>query len=89
VEALIARVAITGPDRLRPVFRLPRPHNNGTATALPAETAPKGMVRTMTKSVELRGLEPPDPSCQAWFFDLLGAPTTQPTWADETMGSPR
>jgi site-specific DNA recombinase len=58
VEALIARVTVTGPDRVIPVFRLPRPHNNGAATALPAETAPEGMVRTMTKSVGPVGLEP-------------------------------
>ncbi|MDT7724141.1 MAG: site-specific recombinase [Actinomycetota bacterium] len=51
---LVAQVTITAPDRLIPVFRIPQPHNtNGAATALPAETTPKGMVRTMTKSVEL------------------------------------
>ena len=59
VETLVAHVTITGPDRLVPVFRIPQPHNdNGAATGPPAETAPKGTVRTMTNSVELRGIEP-------------------------------
>ncbi|TNC24115.1 hypothetical protein FG385_18785 [Amycolatopsis alkalitolerans] len=45
--------------RLRPVFRIPQPHNHDEATpAGPAETAPKGTVRTMTKSVGPAGLEP-------------------------------
>ena len=59
VEALVDRVIITGPDRLVPVFRIPQPADeNGAATAQPAETAPNGAVRTMTKLVELRGIEP-------------------------------
>jgi transcriptional regulator with XRE-family HTH domain len=59
VEALVAKVTITAPDRLIPVFRIPQPRNNdGTATALPAGTTPTGMVRTMTKSVGRVGLEP-------------------------------
>jgi site-specific DNA recombinase len=59
VEDLVATVTITGPDRLRPVFRIPQPRNdNGAATAVPAETAPKGTVRTMTNLVELTGFEP-------------------------------
>ncbi|WP_245959610.1 recombinase family protein [Prauserella flavalba] len=59
VEALVAKVTITGPDRLIPVFRIPQPRNNdGAAPALPAETAPNGVVRTMTKSVGRQGLEP-------------------------------
>ena len=46
-------------DRLIPVFRIPQPRNNdGAAPALPAETAPNGVVRTMTKSVGRPGLEP-------------------------------
>ena len=54
VEDLIATVTITGPDRLVPVFRIPQPRNQDeAATALPAETAPKGVVRTMTTSVVL------------------------------------
>jgi site-specific DNA recombinase len=62
VEALVERVIITGPDRLVPVFRIPQPaHENGAATAQPAETAPNGAVRTMTKLVELRGFEPLTP----------------------------
>jgi site-specific DNA recombinase len=31
VEALVATVTITGPDRLRPVFRIPQPRNNDGA----------------------------------------------------------
>ncbi|SFR27879.1 Recombinase [Lentzea waywayandensis] len=59
VEALVASVTITGPDRLAPVFRIPQPSNNdGAAPALPADTTPNGVVRTMTNLVELRGLEP-------------------------------
>lgn len=59
VEALVAKVMITGPDRLIPVFRIPQPRNNdGAASALPAETAPNGVVRTMTKWVGPVGVEP-------------------------------
>ncbi len=59
VEALVAKVAITGPDRLIPVFRIPQAHNNDEAgPALAAETAPNGAVRAMTKSVGRVGLEP-------------------------------
>ena len=59
VEALVAKATITGPDRLIPVIRIPQPRNNdGAAPALPAETAPNGVVRTMTKSVEVPGIEP-------------------------------
>lgn len=43
-------------DRLIPVFRIPQPRSNdGAAPALPTETAPNGVVRTMTKSVDLGG----------------------------------
>lgn len=59
IEALVAKVTITGPNTLTPVFRIPQPRNaNEAATALPAETAPKGVVRTMTRSVGRAGLEP-------------------------------
>lgn len=58
VEALVAKVTITGPDRLIPVFRIPQPRNNRAAPALPAETAPNGVVRTMTNLVGRQGLEP-------------------------------
>jgi site-specific DNA recombinase len=59
VEALVAKVTITASDRLTPVFRIPQPRDNdGAATALPAEATPTGMVRTMTKSVEVPGIEP-------------------------------
>jgi len=54
IEALVAKATVTGPDRLIPVFRIPQPRNNdGADSALPAETAPNGVVRTMTKSVGL------------------------------------
>ena len=67
VEALVAKVTITAPDRLIPVFRIPQPrHNDGAATALPAETTPTGMVRTMTKSVGRVGLEPLTPTLPVW-----------------------
>ncbi|GAA3551845.1 hypothetical protein GCM10022222_39290 [Amycolatopsis ultiminotia] len=53
IEALVAKVTITGPNTLTPVLRIPQPRNaNETAPALPAETALKGMVRTMTTSVD-------------------------------------
>ncbi len=62
IEALVAHVTITAPDRLTPVFRIPQPPTpNGAATATPAETTPQGAVRTMTKSVELTGIEPVTP----------------------------
>jgi site-specific DNA recombinase len=65
VEALVAKVIVTGPDRLRPVFRIPHTTNhNGAAPAVPAETAPKGTVRTMTNLVETRGIEPLTPALQ-------------------------
>lgn len=58
-KALIARVTITGPTTLKPVFRIPQPRNaNEAATTLPAKTASKGVVRTMTTSVGRAGLEP-------------------------------
>src|SRR5262249_25269713 len=58
VEDLIATVTITGPDRLRPVFRIPQPRDDGATIALPAETTRKGTVRTMTTLVGRPGLEP-------------------------------
>lgn len=62
IEALIAHVTITGPDRLTPVFRIPQPTPNQAATALPAEIAPKGAVRTPTTLVELTRFEPVTPA---------------------------
>ena len=62
IEALVAQVTITGPDRLIPVFRIPQPPPNKDATALPAETPPKGAVRTPTTLVELTGFEPVTPA---------------------------
>jgi site-specific DNA recombinase len=55
VEALVAKVTITGPDRLIPIFRIPQPdhHSEPATTNPPAETALEATVRTMTKSVEL------------------------------------
>ncbi|MFD2417740.1 recombinase family protein [Amycolatopsis pigmentata] len=60
VEALVAKVTITGPDRLIPVFRIPQPRadDEGAITAQPAATTPDTAVRTMTKSVGRPGLEP-------------------------------
>ncbi|MGH3614152.1 MAG: recombinase family protein [Pseudonocardia sp.] len=59
VEALVARVTITGPDRLVPVFRVPQPrHDEGAAPAVSAGTAPTAPVRTPTKLVGPRGIEP-------------------------------
>ncbi|GAA5110117.1 recombinase family protein [Haloechinothrix salitolerans] len=56
IEALVPQVKITGPDRLIPVFRIPQPrYNEEAASALPAETASKGAVRTMTNLVEVGG----------------------------------
>lgn len=59
VEALVVKVTITDPDRLIPVLSAsPTPQQRGAAPALPAETAPSGVVRTMTESVGPVGLEP-------------------------------
>ncbi|GGU47098.1 recombinase family protein [Lentzea flava] len=59
VEAMVEKVTITGPDRLIPVFRIPQPRNSDEAApAQAADTAPNGVVRTMTNLVELRGIEP-------------------------------
>lgn len=60
VEALVASVTVTGPDRLVPVFRIPQPRidNDGVAPALPADTTPNGVLRTMTNLVEVPGIEP-------------------------------
>jgi site-specific DNA recombinase len=70
IEALIAKVTITGPNTLKPVFRIPQPRNtNEAATAQPAETAPKGVVRTMTTSVGRQGLEPWTQGLKARGFD--------------------
>ncbi|GAB4588214.1 hypothetical protein Ntsu_60460 [Nocardia sp. IFM 10818] len=66
IESLVAQVAITGPDRLVPTFRIPQPGNDigaGTASAVPA---PMELVRAMTRLVELRGLEPLTPTLPVW-----------------------
>jgi site-specific DNA recombinase len=49
--ALIARVTITGPNRLVPVFRVPQPENETGANGEPAGAAQDALVRTMTNSV--------------------------------------
>ncbi len=49
IEALVAQVAITGPDCLVPTFRIPQPGNDigvGTASAVPT---PMESVRAMTR----------------------------------------
>jgi site-specific DNA recombinase len=66
IEALIAEVKISEPDRLIPVFRIPQPDPDDdrppTLTAVaahpPATTAPKGTVRAMNTRVRRQGLEP-------------------------------
>ncbi|MFI1916113.1 hypothetical protein [Nocardia sp. NPDC020380] len=53
IETLVARVAITGPDRLVPTFRIPQPGNEigtGTASAVPV---PMESVRAMARLVDL------------------------------------
>ena len=59
VEALVARVTITGPDRLVPVFRVPQPeYDDGAAPAQSAGTTPNTPVRTPTDLVGDTGIEP-------------------------------
>jgi hypothetical protein len=80
VGALVDRVIITGPDRLVPVFRIPQTaHVNGAATAQPAETAPKSAVRTMTKLVESRGIEPRSEPCKGPVLPLNYDPVVNMT----------
>ena len=63
IEVLIARIKITGPDRIVPVFRIPQPPAAdrpqvlaGPATTHRAEA--EDPVRALTNLVELRGFEP-------------------------------
>jgi hypothetical protein len=60
VEALVAKVTTTAPDRLIPIFRIPQPnhHHKPATTDPPGKTTPTAAVRTMTKSVGRVGLEP-------------------------------
>ena len=67
IEALIDRVVISAPDALIPVFRIPQPTARPASTlaaahlpadAPPAATTPEGVVRAMTNSVDLPGIEP-------------------------------
>jgi site-specific DNA recombinase len=70
IETLIARVIITGPDRVVPVYRIPQPRTNPdtahTNKALtsgnPPVRATKEGVRAMTNLVELTGFEPVTPA---------------------------
>ena len=72
IEALVARIKITGPDRIVPVFRIPQPpatvHGNRTVQPT-AQRDPRARdaVRAMTNSVELWGLEPLTPRLQKSF----------------------
>ncbi|GAA3561644.1 hypothetical protein GCM10022222_51790 [Amycolatopsis ultiminotia] len=79
-------VAITGPNTLTPVFRIPQPRNaNETAPALPVKTALKGMVRTMTTSVGRQGREPWTRGLKASRFDR-GDLETDFDYKDSTCG---
>src|SRR5207248_480078 len=64
IEALVAHIKITGPDRIVPVFRIPQPeHEEEAETGIPVPTSG---VRTMTHLVELRGFEPLTPTLPVW-----------------------
>jgi site-specific DNA recombinase len=70
IEALIARIKITGTDRIIPVFRIPQPPatDQPQVPAGPATThcrTAEDAVRAMTNLVELRGLEPLTPCLQS------------------------
>jgi site-specific DNA recombinase len=63
IEVLIARIKISGPDRIIAVFRVPQPPaadkpevSDGTATTRCAVAA--GAVRAMNNLVEVAGIEP-------------------------------
>jgi site-specific DNA recombinase len=60
IEALVAKVKLTGPGRIVPVFRIPQP-GTGTYDRATAEAG----VRAITNLVELRGLEPLTPCLQS------------------------
>ncbi len=86
VEALVARVVITGPDRLVPVFRVPQPgHDEEAAPTQPAGTAPNTPVRTPTNVVGPRGIEPRTRGLKAPSSPVRS--TT--TWAYEAPGDAR
>ncbi|MEU6559111.1 hypothetical protein [Nocardia nova] len=62
IEALITEIKITGPDTLRPRFRIPQPPTNATqtnkktlASGKTLTRAAKQSVRPMTNLVDLRG----------------------------------
>ncbi len=69
IETLVARIKITGPDRIVPVFRIPDPaHPNQDSRPLPPgerNLQATDAVRAMTNLVELRGLEPLTPCLQS------------------------
>ncbi len=71
IDTLIAKIKITGPDTIVPVFRIPQPgtdhdtpvnaptNASGALTSgKPSVSAPEGLVRTTTNLVELPGIEP-------------------------------
>ncbi len=61
IEALVARVKITGPNRVVPVFRIPQ----ATDSEHIDRSGEVSGVRAMTNLVELGGLEPPAPCLQS------------------------
>jgi site-specific DNA recombinase len=62
IEALVARIKITGPDRIVPVFRIPRPagpdHDEGLEQPDECNPHSSHAVRAMTNSVGPVGFEP-------------------------------
>jgi site-specific DNA recombinase len=96
VEALIAKVTITAPDRLTPIFRIPQAdhHNQPATTEPPGTTTPTAAVRTMTKSVELTGLEPVTPAlpvrcATSCATAPMGSPRTGPRCVGHPTRGPR
>jgi site-specific DNA recombinase len=74
IEVLIARIKITGPDRIVPVFRVPQPDNEEGVEADISASTPPSVVRTLTHLVETRGIEPLTPALQR--FGSRSAPTS-------------
>ena len=63
IESLIAEVRLTSEGVIIPVFKLPTPGAPLPGEAADVEEPP---VRTMVRSVELRGLEPLTPTLPVW-----------------------
>jgi site-specific DNA recombinase len=63
IESLIAEVRLTSEGVIIPVFKLPTPDAPLPGEAADVEEPP---VRTMVRSVELRGLEPLTPTLPVW-----------------------